>query len=173
MIEESLTLADFIERRRTELSRAEEKLREELAAILEERAQLDKAALAAGLHKKPVADYQEQDVAIKRRPRKASAITIKEAVLQVLSEAGHGMTAADLLPRINRLLGIEYPRSSLSPQLSRLKTEGALVLEGAIWLRPDQAKQKPVDENTLDGSSTGLKHEPEAQGREAGPGGGT
>ena len=43
------------------------------------------------------------------------------------------MTASDILAAINKRLGVNYSRTSLSPQLSRLKQEGSLDLDGNAW----------------------------------------
>lgn len=138
MADTSLSLEDYLARRRTELSDAEARLREELRMVLDERTKLDKAALAAGLKQlsEPTSSSALQGSEPRKRVRRASGTTIKEAVLQALAEAGHGLPATDILPRINALLGIQYPRTSLSPQLSRLKQSGELILEGNVWYVP-------------------------------------
>jgi hypothetical protein len=59
--------------------------------------------------------------------------TIKDFVVRVLSDRPEGMVAIDILAAINRRFGTEYPRTSLSPQLSRLKNEGILELDGLVW----------------------------------------
>jgi hypothetical protein len=60
--------------------------------------------------------------------------TIKEMVLEVLSgRGGLGVEASEIIALISNRFGEEVPRSSLSPQLSRLKEDGLLDLEGRIW----------------------------------------
>ncbi|MER8636794.1 HTH domain-containing protein [Mesorhizobium sp. M1182] len=54
---------------------------------------------------------------------------MKEAAVQVLREATGGLTTNELLEIINNKLGTTFARSSLSPQLSRLKGDGILYRE--------------------------------------------
>ncbi len=70
-----------------------------------------------------------------------SQLTIKQAVLEVLKDHREGMTALEILATINtRYFGGRIVRSSLSPQLSRLKDNDAKIdLRGNKWfLRPEQ-----------------------------------
>jgi hypothetical protein len=61
-------------------------------------------------------------------------LTIKQGVLKVLEKvAPEGLTALSILERLRVDLGMDYPRTSLSPQLSRLKTEGKVRLQGGVW----------------------------------------
>src|SRR3712207_3956715 len=84
-------------------------LRSELAA-------LDKAAVAIGMRTAGGMD----PVGEPRRPR--AMATIKEAVLEVLAEAPNGLIAVDILKMISTpRFGLNIERTSLSPQLSRLK----------------------------------------------------
>jgi hypothetical protein len=134
------SLRDYILQRRTEIDkegrplaeRADE-LEQELADIQaklrqmrDEWLELDKAAKAIGLAEetppKPVAE-----------PRKEKLPTIKEAVLAVLDDQ-RGVTSSVILNRINeRFFEGTMPRTSLSPQLTRLKNDGKIVLDGAFW----------------------------------------
>lgn len=59
--------------------------------------------------------------------------TIKDYVVQVLSESKRGMSALDILTAINERFGKDYDRTSLSPQLSRLRQDGVVGLRGPIW----------------------------------------
>jgi len=43
------------------------------------------------------------------------------------------MTALEILAAINLKFGTDYPRTSLSPQLSRLKADGRIEREGIVW----------------------------------------
>lgn len=67
--------------------------------------------------------------------------TIKDAVLEVLKHKPEGMTALEILDEINkRYFAGKYARTSLSPQLSRLKNDDKKVtLRGNRWhLIPEQ-----------------------------------
>jgi hypothetical protein len=70
-----------------------------------------------------------------------SQLTIKQAVIEVLKDHSEGMTALEILAEINtRYFGGSIIRSSLSPQLSRLKNDdGKIDLKGNKWfLLPEQ-----------------------------------
>jgi hypothetical protein len=70
-----------------------------------------------------------------------SRLTIKQAVLEVLKDHPEGMTALEILAQINtRYFGGDIPRTSLSPQLSRLKdNDQKIELTGNKWfLRPQE-----------------------------------
>lgn len=61
-------------------------------------------------------------------------LTIKQAVLKILGAiAPKGLSALGILEKLRTEFGMNYPRESLSPQLSRLKAEGKLKLEGGVW----------------------------------------
>jgi chromosome segregation ATPase len=71
-----------------------------------------------------------------------SQLTIKQAVVEVLKDHREGMTALEILAEINtRYFGGRLLRTSLSPQLSRLKNDdGKIELRGNNWfLLPQQA----------------------------------
>ena len=60
--------------------------------------------------------------------------TIKEAVLDVLLTAPpYGLTANEILDRLQKIYDADLMRTSLSPQLSRLKQEGKIVSERPYW----------------------------------------
>lgn len=62
-----------------------------------------------------------------------------------------------------------YVRTSLSPQLSRLKDDGFVALEGKIWL----LKKFEAADATPEKDKSAASIANPAKGREAGPGGGT
>ena len=61
--------------------------------------------------------------------------TIKESVIQLLEEAyPMGLTTLEILDRVNRRWWRgELRRTSLSPQISRLKKDGMIVSEQGTW----------------------------------------
>lgn len=63
-------------------------------------------------------------------------ITIKEAVMHVLSDYPTGLSAREILREINsRYYEGRLKRESLSPQLTRLqKDDKKLVLRGSLWI---------------------------------------
>jgi hypothetical protein len=79
--------------------------------------------------------------AVESAEAKNRQITIMEAVLNVLNENPQGMTALEILAEINtRYFGGSLRRTSLSPQLSRLKDRDKKIeLRGNVWFRlPDE-----------------------------------
>ena len=61
--------------------------------------------------------------------------SIKEMILEVLGASPRGMKAIDILESINSVYpGANLARTSLSPQLSRLKNDKKIVKSGLIWI---------------------------------------
>ncbi len=126
------TLADFISRRLSEIAEIETPLRAQLEKLSGERAQLVRAAQAAGVSVSGAEAAQTADSG-RRAPRRVAAGSIKAAVLATLKETGRGMQTQEILKSINEKLGTNYPRSSLSPQLSRLKADHQITHDGTSW----------------------------------------
>lgn len=59
--------------------------------------------------------------------------SIKEAALRVLLDQPDGLLALDILRRINADRDDPIPRTSLSPQLSRLAQNGLASQQSSIW----------------------------------------
>jgi hypothetical protein len=85
--------------------------------------------------------------------------TIKEAVIDVLTDAGRGLMAIDILAAINKRFEMDYPRTSLSPQLSRLKSEGKLEREGMVWslAKTSSENEEAANANLTGGASAASK----------------
>ncbi|MFG1271646.1 hypothetical protein [Xanthobacter flavus] len=138
MTQANETLASFIVRRRREILAAREALLAQIEALDSESDLIEKAAKAAGIVEEfeavdripPTLGMRGPD---RPRQRILPERTIKEAVVEILREARHGMTALQILPLVNERLNVDYPRTSLSPQLSRLKAEGVLLRDGIVW----------------------------------------
>ena len=157
----SESLAQFVVRRRAELDAEETPLRERLAAIAAERDQLRRAALAAGIADVAPAGSAEETAPktqpeaspAKRSPKRVSEKAIKEAVITILNQRDKGMTAVDMLAEINSQLNVNYPRTSLSPLLTRLKKDNAIKRKGIVWrlVKPTPIKSETEGSN-LSGS---------------------
>lgn len=65
--------------------------------------------------------------------KKGGGLTFQDMVVEVLKRRPQGAGAKELLILIKDFHGKSIMRSSLSPQLSRLKSNGVLSLEGGIW----------------------------------------
>lgn len=132
------TLGEFIWKRLQDLTVREAEARALLDEIHKEREQLRRAALAAGIEtdtapKQATAPKSYEEARPSATIRKAPSIPLKQAALIVLEESGKPMHATDILAAINKKLDSDVPRTSLSPQLSRLKDDNLLELEGRIW----------------------------------------
>lgn len=124
-----MNLRDFLSQRSSELDAFEAPLREQLSKIALERDEIAKALRALD-------DDKNAAPQARARGRKSgiSQATIKGAILHVLGEDMFGsMKALEILQGVNVFLRTNYPRTSLSPQLSRLKSEGRIVLNGNQW----------------------------------------
>lgn len=64
-------------------------------------------------------------------------LTIQEMVLQILSMVPDGATANQIIEHIKARFNITVERTSLSPQLSRLKAEAKIALLGKTWVLAD------------------------------------
>ncbi len=108
------SLQEFIRERRPEITAQIHALREELK-------QLDVAEIALS-DKRPQTTHKPTDLP-----------TIKEMVLEVLAGYPQGIRANEILSAIESRHGARIARESLSPQLSRLKDEGKIILKGRKW----------------------------------------
>jgi hypothetical protein len=87
-------------------------------------------------------------------------MTLKQLVLRALKEHfSEGATAQQLLEYFRRAYGRAIERSSLSPQLSRLRDDGHVVLSGKLWMLPDPEQKKPPTRegggSSVDGDGVG------------------
>jgi hypothetical protein len=112
-----LDLRQFIEQRRETIK----------AQISELKRELKELALAESAIKTGVAPTLPVTKTTK------DGLTIKEMVIDVLSDLPDGAEASEIVDLIANKHGEVVVRSSLSPQLSRLKDEGVLELDGRIW----------------------------------------
>ena|SRR3984893_7836246 len=140
------TLSEFIARRRQEIAEAEEVLKEQLHALLEERLRLARAESAAA-----ETSSQDQRTVKQTKERRQPRGIIKRAILKTLEEAPDGMDALTILYAINYRLGSNFARTSLSPQLSRLKEDGFVILTRKIWkLTPNVNEEiNPIQRSEL------------------------
>lgn len=142
-------LRDFIEQRMREITAAEEPLQQQiwnikaqLEALSAERGELYQAGAAIGMF--DGSSPSETPPAEASRPAEAgrtSSPTIKEAILAVMDGAEYPIGAHEILFEMNRRFEWSVPRTSLSPQLSRLKAEGKIILEGRQWRLAQEGEQ--------------------------------
>jgi hypothetical protein len=86
----------------------------------------------------PPSGHEASKNAIAHHARQANPeiakLTLKQLILKALTEHFvDGATAIQMLDFFARQWGRQEMRTSLSPQLSRLKEEGKIKLEGKIW----------------------------------------
>lgn len=137
-------LQDFIAKRAQEIEELLEPLRRqdmELQAKIKtyerELSDLRNAAKAIG-----IVNRLERPLGVTRKaspPR-----TIKEAAVDVLRDYPKGLIALDILAKINERFSLSLVRTSLSPQLSRLRQDGELEYHEGIWRLPHQNEEGPA-----------------------------
>ena len=127
-------LKDFLSARRKTLTDA-------LAPLLDQRVQLeakihklrkelnevDQAARAIGI------DDRAPELELIAQHRQRPSRTIKQAVVEILADHPNGLSALDILAKINNRHDLGIVRTSLSPQLSRLKNEERIVNDHTVW----------------------------------------
>lgn len=171
----SETLEQFIVRRRGELDEETSKLQSQLRVVEAEREKIDKVAIMfaadgidVAVQATPTAavafdGWGKSQSAREKSPKRVSEATIKEMVLDILEKEEGDLTALYILDRINSRTGIDYPRTSLSPQLSRLKAEGKIHREGRFW----SLGGGPDVEETPDDDEADTNKAPAAEAAEA------
>jgi predicted Zn-ribbon and HTH transcriptional regulator len=133
---EKESLAQFVKRSLADLTVREVSLRTELSKVS---AQIEQLKRAASIADEVVAPTQSSVLPlVSRRPRRLKGMTLKEAIVEILNQRGHGLTAAEILMELNSRHKTDFARESLSPQISRLRQEGHLELTDRIWHLKDQ-----------------------------------
>lgn len=114
---EDLDLRNFLEKREEEIVRKRAALQRELEDLRSVRATLESRQRSG----------ENQDAGEKR--------TIKEMVRAVLERNPEGGTSDQIVSWINQTFGRELARPSLTPQLSRLKSDGEVELDEdvGVW----------------------------------------
>ena len=111
------SLRDFLAARESEIKEQMKALRFELAEIKIARGALDSAgstSIAGG--------------------SATFGPTIKDMIRAVLGKSPFGLTSLEILTQIERDFGRKLERSSLSPQLSRMKDDSVVSLSGSNWI---------------------------------------
>jgi hypothetical protein len=113
------TIREFIRQR-------EAQVRKQISALEAELREL--AAAREAIDGGKVADVQPTNAQAGKR-------TIKGMIRSVLTDHPEGGVAEHIIEWVQATYGVEVPRSSMSPQLSRLKAEGVLYLDSVtkVW----------------------------------------
>jgi hypothetical protein len=103
-----------------------DELRPKMETYRKEWAELDTALKAIGGAQKKVEEAAQPD---------EPTLTIKEAILAVLAKQPNGLLSPAILEAINKeYFGGRIARTSFSPQLSRLKSDGDILLRGIHYV---------------------------------------
>ncbi|WP_093151572.1 hypothetical protein [Thalassobaculum litoreum] len=116
------TLRDFIASRKAEI-------RQQISALRREIDELERAEVAIS------EEGGSQSPRTGDAPQPAKG-TIKDMILQVLEDQGNGAESAEIIDMIKARFDVEVPRTSMSPQLSRLKANGLVGVVGKRWILP-------------------------------------
>lgn len=123
------TLKGFIDRRKNELLAEIEQLKSRIAAIESELKELNLVENSLSLQQGKLQSTKESF----RVKRLIQSNTIKAEIVRILNGRNIPMLALDILHIINSGRNPPLERTSLSPQLSRLKKDGILKLDGSEW----------------------------------------
>jgi hypothetical protein len=121
-----------------------DELRPQIEAFRAEWQELQVALRAIG----PGKDQSDADEASATKP----LVTIKEAILGVLAKHPTGLGSGAILEQINKdyFHGNEILRTSFSPQLSRLKADDEILMDGFRYiLNPQKQDQSARSAPTL------------------------
>ena len=116
-----MKLKDYLATRRVEIEGEMKALKGELAEI-----RIAEEALSGAPTNKTVV----------RSPRGRSVVregSIKDWVLKALMTFGIGLETEDVIAAVQNIGGPAVVRNSMTPQLSRLKADGLISLDGGKW----------------------------------------
>jgi hypothetical protein len=111
----------------------QEAVRKASEPFLDELREIDVALYAIETSERPDRTSPQQEPLAPRQVTRSVGLTLKQMILQILGERHGGLDALAILDEINRRWNVGLERTSLSPQLSRLKQEGRLKLTGKVW----------------------------------------
>ena len=113
------TLREFLSSRRSGI-------KAEIAALRRELQEIDAAERA-------ISGAGPNGTTPASTPSGSGGTSIKDKILAVLQERPEGAEAATIIDLIQQKFGETIVKSSLSPQLSRLKSEGRVISDHKIW----------------------------------------
>jgi chromosome segregation ATPase len=137
----------FLSNRQKELQALYEPLLEKRKTLLHE---IEEISRRLELLKRELNEITKAEQAIKGEDedeQQKGKVTIKQAVLAVLQDAKRAMTAQEILAAINeRFFDGKVPRSSLSPQLTRLDHDDQkITYDGTRWSLRGRNEEGPAD----------------------------
>ena len=121
---------EFLTQRDATLAEREEKLRSEIESLNRDLSEItvERQEIGHILSSVRINSFH-QDL----KPSNVARLTIKEAVLKTLRSYNRPMGALEILDKLKEDFGMVYERTSLSPQLSRLKAEEKISLDRGAW----------------------------------------
>lgn len=123
------TFEEFTRARYTTLLQQRAQLYAQLRAVQKEMEEIERASRASGLQLIKSEAPKTNDAHKSKKTTK----TMKDASIETLKKHPNGLPAVEILLEVNKILGSNYVRSSLSPQLSRLKKDGIIYDTNGIW----------------------------------------
>jgi hypothetical protein len=134
------TLKEFIDRRKNELLAEIEQLKSRIMAIESELKELNLVESSLSLQQSKSQLTKESF----RSKRLIQSNTIKAEIIRILYSRNIPMLALDILHIINSGRNPPLERTSLSPQLSRLKADGILKLDGSEWSLTEKGNEEAM-----------------------------
>lgn len=136
-----MDLTDFIRQRTSELETQLSSLKSQKAEISHKIAVLEKEMQ----HLRNAAKAINMVNGLQISRRSPPKVTIKQAVKSVLEDFPDGLSALEILAEVNERFQLEVVRTSLSPQLTRLKRDGVIKRDHHRW-RLSGAYQKSSED---------------------------
>lgn len=124
----------LLHRRREELIKLRARVRAHLQQIDDELESIEKAAAAISFDFETAINQTEENAEKLKRP--IPGMTMKEASIEILEKHPGGCTATEIRFLMRDMFGMNFERSSLSPQLSRLKFDGVVTRRDGRWVLP-------------------------------------
>lgn len=135
-----MALSDYLADRRRAIEAEMKALKAELAEI-----RIAEEALLGVPTRRPIGVIASTAVTVREG-------SIKDWVLKALALGPNGMETDDIIATAKTIGGPDIPRSSITPQLSRLKAAGLIELDGRAWRLPERKSAEAQKNETSGGS---------------------
>jgi hypothetical protein len=128
------TLRDFISTRESDIKAQIKALRAELSDLKTAKSALDSSSSQ-----------------VESSGQQSGSVTIKDMVRSILKSDSTGLTATDLIIKIKENFDRDLERTSLSPQLSRMKEDGEVIVQENSWFLAVAADTVVIEEEVTEG----------------------
>lgn len=128
----TITLRDFIASRETAIKEQIKALRLELTELKAAKNAMDSATSA-----------------IDSPSTQTGAKTIKDMIREIMKSSETGLTSTEILAKIGSSFNRQLERTSLSPQLSRMKDDGEVLLVDNSWVLAGRENDNYRDEEKI------------------------